>query len=101
MCWVSWLWPAPSASASCGIGPSKEGLEAGLKSGRLEHPRFKRMAFQEAVELGAVAPRKARRLGHVAPGDLQDPHQVVALEGLPRLVQRRQRAVGNIQCLPD
>jgi len=65
-------------------------IAAGLigRSGGLEHAGFKAMAFQQPVELGAVAPGQARRLGDVAPGDLEDAHQVVALEGLARLVQR-------------
>src|SRR4030088_691676 len=57
------------------------------------------MAFQQPVELGAVAPGQARRLGDVAPGDLEDAHQVVALEGPARLIQRRERRVGRIERL--
>src|SRR5438270_9809356 len=63
--------PAPSPLASCAAG----------RSGGLEHAGFKAMAFQQPVELGAVAPGQARRLGDVAPGDLEGAHQVVALEG--------------------
>ena len=65
----------------------------------LEHAGLERVALEQAVELGAVAPGEARRLGDVAAGDLEDAHQVVALEGAARLVQRRERGVAGVQRL--
>ena len=58
-------------------------------------------ALQQAVELGAVAAGKARGLADVAAGDLQDAHQVLALERLARLVERRELAFLAVQRLPD
>src|SRR5512138_960568 len=66
----------------------------------LEHAGLERMALEQAVELGAVAPRKARCLGDVAAGDLEDAHEVIALESLARLVERRERSVGDVERLP-
>src|SRR5678815_2745154 len=64
-----------------------------------EHAGLERMALEQAIELGAVAAGKAGRLRHVTPGYLQDSYQVVALEGPPRLVQRGERRVGDVQRL--
>src|SRR5690348_14622520 len=65
----------------------------------LEHARLERMALEQAVELGAVAAGESRGLGYVAAGYLQDSYQVVALEGLARLVERRERRVGDVERL--
>ena len=82
------------------MGVREGGQEAGLKSGGLEQAGLESVALEQAVKLGAVAPGEARRLGDVAAGDLEDAHQVVALEGLARLVERRQRGVASIKGLP-
>src|SRR5436309_2562987 len=74
------------------------GCAAGL-SGGLEHAGLERMALEQAVELGAVPACQARRLGDVAAGDLEDAHQVVALEGFSRLVERRERGVAGVERL--
>src|SRR5437899_13050214 len=55
----------------------------------LEHLRLELVALEQLVELGAIALRKLRRPGHAAAGDAQDPNQVFALEGSPRLLERR------------
>lgn len=47
------------------------------------------MALEQAVELGPVASRQARRLRHVAARHAEDAHEIVALERAPRLVERR------------
>ena len=46
---------------------------------RLEHSRLDPMALEQLVELGTVALCELCRLCDIALGDLQDAHQVVAL----------------------
>src|SRR5260221_14329786 len=54
----------------------------------LEHFRLELVAFEQLVELGAVAFRKLPRLAHAAAGDSQDANQGFALETAPRLLLR-------------
>src|SRR2546421_101260 len=62
-------------------------------------PAARGLSLVRAVERGAVAPGEPGGLGDVAPGDLEDPHQVVALEGAARLIKGRERGVGHIDGL--
>jgi len=50
------------------------------------------VALQELVEFGAVALGKARGLGHVAAGDLEQARQIVALEMSPSFLEREDAA---------
>src|SRR6059036_1781760 len=61
---------------------------AGFSLFGFEHLRLELVALEQLVELGAIALRELRRLGHAAAGDAQDANQVFALEGSPRLLER-------------
>src|SRR5690242_658949 len=65
----------------------------------LEHAGLERMALEQPVELRAVATGEARGLGHIAAGDLEYTHQIVALECLARFIQRRERRIGHVERL--
>ena len=45
-----------------------------------EHRGLEPVPLQQLVELGAIALGELRRLGDVAAGDLEQPHQIVPLE---------------------
>src|SRR5712664_793082 len=53
----------------------------------LEHLRLEFVALEQLVELGAIALRELRRLGHAASRDAQDANQVFPLESAPRLLE--------------
>src|SRR5258706_15449121 len=56
---------------------------------RFEDRRLDAVALQQLVELGAIAARECRRLGDAALGELQDAREVIALEALARVLERR------------
>src|SRR5690606_163423 len=62
------------------------------RSARLEGVGVQVVAWQELVEVGAIALGEPRRLAHVAHRDLQDLRQVIAGELVARLAERRQLA---------
>ena len=58
----------------------------------LEHRGLEPVPLQELVELGAVAFGKQRGLGDIAARDLEQAHEIVALECLARFLERHQSA---------
>src|SRR5206468_5564224 len=65
------------------------------RSGRLaflEHRRLEPVTLQKLVELGAIALGEQRRLRHVATGNLEEAHKIVALELLASFLERDERA---------
>src|SRR5712692_6238123 len=74
----------PGATAR--TDPARDWLVSALFG--FEHLRLELVALEQLVELGAIALRELRRLGHAAAGDAQDANQVFALEGSTRLLER-------------
>src|SRR5258706_16076947 len=56
---------------------------------RFEDRRLDAVALQQLVELGAIAAREFRRLSDAALGELEDAREVIALEALARVLERR------------
>src|SRR5258706_16420193 len=75
-----------TATARRGRATALFGLGLGVG---LEDRGFDAVALQELVELGAVAARELRRLRDAALGELEDAREVVALEALARVLERR------------
>src|SRR6266849_9397471 len=66
----------PGATAR--TDPARDWLVSALFG--FEHLRLELVALEQLVELGAIALRELRRLGHAAAGDAQDANQVFALK---------------------
>src|SRR5689334_14605119 len=67
----------------------------------LEHRGLEAMALEEFVELGPIALGEGGGLSHVAPRDLEQPYEIVALELLARFLEWRQHAGVFAQCPLD
>ena len=63
-----------------------------------EHRGLEAMPLQELVKLRPVSLGQGCCLGHITPGDLQEPDKIVALELLARLFERRQYTRVFAQC---
>src|SRR5437870_10481405 len=73
--------------ATTGTDPARDWPVSALFG--FEHLRLELVALEQLVELGAIALRELCRPGHAAARDAQDPNQIFALEGSPRLLERR------------
>ena len=58
--------------------------------GLFELVGFEIVLFQKVVEIGAIFARQFGGLADIAFGHGQDLHQIVALEGIPRIFERSQ-----------
>src|SRR5579862_8498444 len=58
----------------------------------LEHGGLQPVALQELVEFGSIALRQSGGLSDVTRRDLEQPHEIIALELLARLLERRENA---------